>query len=216
MSWCFLLAASAPLTHTSTTCLHHQPARPAPPPTMQRPAIPGAATGPPTKRLFVQPHFANVCRVAPHRRPHVMLRTSHQAQAQAQAQGPPPAAGCVPSTSAAQVLVEDGDGSVASSSSPSPPSTAAVQLADQAANDKRMLERAMRRKTQRSVYLWAAIASSVGFSTLAAGAVYYRFVWQMQVGQSRTHHLGCLFPPGTSQAFTFGAMCIPRVWMVCR
>jgi hypothetical protein len=29
--------------------------------------------------------------------------------------------------------------------------------------------------------LFAAVASSVGFVTLAAGAVYYRFIWQMEV-----------------------------------
>lgn len=37
------------------------------------------------------------------------------------------------------------------------------------------------RKGERTVYLLAAIASSVGFVTLAAGAVFYRFYWQMQV-----------------------------------
>lgn len=36
------------------------------------------------------------------------------------------------------------------------------------------------RKGERKVYLLAAIASSLGFTTLAAGAVYYRFYWQMQ------------------------------------
>lgn len=37
------------------------------------------------------------------------------------------------------------------------------------------------RKGERTVYLLAAIASSIGFTTLSAGAVYYRFYWQMQV-----------------------------------
>lgn len=37
------------------------------------------------------------------------------------------------------------------------------------------------RKRERTAYLFAALASSVGFVTLAAVAVYYRFVWQMQV-----------------------------------
>lgn len=37
------------------------------------------------------------------------------------------------------------------------------------------------KKGERTVYLLAAIASSIGFVTLAAGAVYYRFYWQMQV-----------------------------------
>ena len=37
------------------------------------------------------------------------------------------------------------------------------------------------RKEERTVYLLAAIASSIGFTTLSAGAVFYRFYWQMQV-----------------------------------
>lgn len=37
------------------------------------------------------------------------------------------------------------------------------------------------RKRERDAYLLAAIASSIGFTTMAAGAVYYRFYWQMQV-----------------------------------
>jgi hypothetical protein len=37
------------------------------------------------------------------------------------------------------------------------------------------------RKRERTAYMFAAIASSIGFVTLAAGAVYYRFIWQMQV-----------------------------------
>ncbi|CAK9208883.1 unnamed protein product [Sphagnum troendelagicum] len=36
------------------------------------------------------------------------------------------------------------------------------------------------RKRERTAYMFAAIASSIGFVTLAAGAVYYRFIWQMQ------------------------------------
>ena len=43
-------------------------------------------------------------------------------------------------------------------------------------------ERMRRRKSERSAYLVAAIASSIGFTSLAAGAVVYRFVSQMQVG----------------------------------
>ncbi len=37
------------------------------------------------------------------------------------------------------------------------------------------------RKRERTAYMFAAIASSIGFVTLAAGAVYYRFIWQMEV-----------------------------------
>ncbi|CAM6038813.1 unnamed protein product [Sphagnum compactum] len=36
------------------------------------------------------------------------------------------------------------------------------------------------RKRERTAYMFAAITSSIGFVTLAAGAVYYRFIWQMQ------------------------------------
>ena len=37
------------------------------------------------------------------------------------------------------------------------------------------------RKGERTVYLLAAMASSIGFTTLAAAAVYYRFIWEIQV-----------------------------------
>jgi len=37
------------------------------------------------------------------------------------------------------------------------------------------------RMGERKVYLLAAIVSSIGFVTMAGGAVYYRFYWQMQV-----------------------------------
>ena len=46
------------------------------------------------------------------------------------------------------------------------------------------------RKGERTVYLLAAVASSIGFTALAAAAVYYRFVWQMQVQTSLS--LACL------------------------
>jgi hypothetical protein len=44
-----------------------------------------------------------------------------------------------------------------------------------------MTQRMKERKRERMAYLFAAVASSVGFITLAAGAVYYRFIWQMEV-----------------------------------
>jgi hypothetical protein len=44
-----------------------------------------------------------------------------------------------------------------------------------------MADRRKERKRERTAYMFAAIASSIGFVTLAAGAVYYRFIWQMQV-----------------------------------
>ncbi|XP_011627679.1 beta-carotene hydroxylase 2, chloroplastic isoform X1 [Amborella trichopoda] len=43
-------------------------------------------------------------------------------------------------------------------------------------------EKVERRKREKEVYLFAAIASSFGISTMAAGSVYYRFYWQMEGG----------------------------------
>lgn len=57
----------------------------------------------------------------------------------------------------------------------------AASLAEEAAKT-RILERIERRKSERSTYLIAAIASSIGFSSLAGGAVIYRFISQMQAG----------------------------------
>ncbi|KAG9448024.1 hypothetical protein H6P81_014152 [Aristolochia fimbriata] len=39
------------------------------------------------------------------------------------------------------------------------------------------------RKGEREAYLFAALASSVGITSMAAGAVYYRFAWQTQGGE---------------------------------
>lgn len=43
------------------------------------------------------------------------------------------------------------------------------------------VKRRRNRKGERTVYLLAAMASSIGFTTLAAAAVYYRFIWEIQV-----------------------------------
>ena len=51
------------------------------------------------------------------------------------------------------------------------------------------------RKGERTVYLLAATAGSLGFTTLAAGAVYYRFVWQMQVSLHVLEGTQILFSP---------------------
>ncbi|KAI5061794.1 hypothetical protein GOP47_0022333 [Adiantum capillus-veneris] len=45
---------------------------------------------------------------------------------------------------------------------------------------KRRLDKEMRRQSERTTYLFAAVASTVGITFLAAGAVYYRFAWQTQ------------------------------------
>ena len=57
-----------------------------------------------------------------------------------------------------------------------------TRLAANEASRELQRERILRRKSERSTYLVAAIASSIGFTSLAAGAVVYRFVSQMQVG----------------------------------
>ncbi|XP_077229718.1 beta-carotene 3-hydroxylase, chloroplastic-like isoform X2 [Tasmannia lanceolata] len=39
------------------------------------------------------------------------------------------------------------------------------------------------KKAERDAYLFAALASSIGITSMAAGAVYYRFAWQMEGGE---------------------------------
>lgn len=48
---------------------------------------------------------------------------------------------------------------------------------------RKVSEKTARKKFERYTYLFAAIASSVGITSMAAGAVYYRFVWQVQGGE---------------------------------
>lgn len=59
------------------------------------------------------------------------------------------------------------------------------------------------RKGERTVYLLAAIFSSIGFTALTAGAVYYRFLWQMQV---------CISLVGTVGFHTFFRDCRARLF----
>ena len=58
------------------------------------------------------------------------------------------------------------------------------QQQQQSYDEKAKKKRPRNRKGERTVYLLAAVASSIGFTALAAAAVYYRFVWQMQVQTS--------------------------------
>lgn len=51
---------------------------------------------------------------------------------------------------------------------------------DENENKMQWDKRAARRKAERHAYFFAAVASSIGITSMAAGAVYYRFVWQMQ------------------------------------
>ncbi|RRT67389.1 hypothetical protein B296_00029674 [Ensete ventricosum] len=43
-------------------------------------------------------------------------------------------------------------------------------------------DRAARKQEERRTYLIAAVMSSLGFTSMAIAAVYYRFSWQMEVG----------------------------------
>jgi hypothetical protein len=73
-------------------------------------------------------------------------------------------------------------GSVFPSSSDAIDFASSVALAAAADATAMADRRSRQRKRERTAYLFAAITSSIGFVTLAAGAVYYRFIWQMQVG----------------------------------
>ncbi|TVU48553.1 hypothetical protein EJB05_08194 [Eragrostis curvula] len=44
-------------------------------------------------------------------------------------------------------------------------------------------ERAARKRSERRTYLVAAVMSSLGITSMAAAAVYYRFAWQMEGGE---------------------------------
>lgn len=61
---------------------------------------------------------------------------------------------------------------------------ATQQQQQQSYDEKAKKKRPRNRKGERTIYLLAAVASSIGFTALAAAAVYYRFVWQMQVQTS--------------------------------
>jgi hypothetical protein len=47
------------------------------------------------------------------------------------------------------------------------------------------VERAARKRSERRTYLVAAVMSSLGITSMAAAAVYYRFAWQMEVRVSQ-------------------------------
>lgn len=56
-----------------------------------------------------------------------------------------------------------------------------VSTKDSGVDADTKVKRRRNRKGERTVYLLAAMASSIGFTTLAAAAVYYRFIWEIQV-----------------------------------
>lgn len=59
----------------------------------------------------------------------------------------------------------------------------ASELMKRDENLRKVSGQRVRKKAERYAYLFAAIASSVGITSMAAGAVYYRFVWQVQGGE---------------------------------
>lgn len=80
--------------------------------------------------------------------------------------------------------MEEGDAEKRVSEVPSLPSpidfAESVASAVDAEAQNRLLEKQLRRKAERTTYLLAAVASTVGVTFLTAGAVYYRFAWQTQ------------------------------------
>uniref|UniRef100_A0A0E0K858 beta-carotene 3-hydroxylase n=1 Tax=Oryza punctata TaxID=4537 RepID=A0A0E0K858_ORYPU len=59
---------------------------------------------------------------------------------------------------------------------------------------KAVAERAARKQSERRTYLVAAMMSSLGFTSMAAAAVYYRFAWQMEVTRHRQTPLASHLP----------------------
>ncbi|CAL4920500.1 unnamed protein product [Urochloa decumbens] len=54
---------------------------------------------------------------------------------------------------------------------------------DAEAARRAVAERAARKQSERRTYLVAAVMSSLGITSMAAAAVYYRFAWQMEGGE---------------------------------
>lgn len=51
-------------------------------------------------------------------------------------------------------------------------------------SESRVTERRERKRSERTTYLIAAVMSSLGITSMAVAAVYYRFAWQMEVNFS--------------------------------
>ncbi|XP_040378231.1 beta-carotene 3-hydroxylase, chloroplastic-like isoform X2 [Oryza brachyantha] len=84
---------------------------------------------------------------------------------------PLPARGVAPCVCAPlRVATDDRAGSVAGE-------------ADEEAARRAVAERAARKQSERRTYLVAAVMSSLGITSMAAAAVYYRFAWQMEGGE---------------------------------
>lgn len=61
--------------------------------------------------------------------------------------------------------------------------------------ERRIAERVARKRSERRTYLMAAVMSSLGITSMAVAAVYYRFAWQMEVSLS--------LPPPPLPCFVF-------------
>lgn len=64
---------------------------------------------------------------------------------------------------------------------PVPELAAALDEEARAVAARRMAERKARKRSERRTYLVAAVMSSLGVTSMAVAAVYYRFSWQMEV-----------------------------------
>jgi beta-carotene 3-hydroxylase len=64
---------------------------------------------------------------------------------------------------------------------PVPVPETALEEEARAAATRRVAERKARKQSERRTYLVAAVMSSLGVTSMAVAAVYYRFSWQMEV-----------------------------------
>ncbi|RWW16221.1 hypothetical protein GW17_00019909 [Ensete ventricosum] len=62
-----------------------------------------------------------------------------------------------------------------------------------ASSERHTAERTARKQSERRAYLIAAVFSSLGITSMAVAAVYYRFSWQMEVGRSASRRARSLF-----------------------
>lgn len=76
-------------------------------------------------------------------------------------------------------VASDGNGGLV----PACPDQEAEDAAATAPGRGAVSERAARKESERRTYLVAALMSSLGITSMAAAAVYYRFAWQMEGGE---------------------------------
>nr|CAB3488012.1 unnamed protein product [Digitaria exilis] len=71
---------------------------------------------------------------------------------------------------------------------PVPVPETALEEEARAAAARGIAERKARKRSERRTYLVAAVMSSLGVTSMAVAAVYYRFSWQMEGGEVPSHH----------------------------